>query len=80
MSFDASALSKNNKEVDVDPEGSDLRNVGISVGGMESDAETGETMETPPEGEDLGPDVAGPVADQQGATPMGAPAPAGVGM
>ena len=71
---------ENNKEVDTDPEGSDLRNVGISVGGMESDVETGETMETPPEGEELGPDVAGPVADQQGATPMGAPAPAGVGM
>lgn len=71
---------ENNKDSDIDPEGSDLRNVGISVGGMESDAEAGETMETPPEGDEMAPDVAGPVADQQGATPAGAPAPAGTGM
>lgn len=66
---------ENNKEEDQEPEGSDLRNVGVSIGGIEADEDTISSMEAPPEGEaspELG--VAGPV---QGPT-AGAP-PAGGG-
>jgi hypothetical protein len=64
---------ENNKEEDQEPEGSDLRNVGVSIGGIEADEDTISSMETPPEGEappELG--VAGPVQGPgAGAPPAG---------
>jgi hypothetical protein len=68
---------ENNKEQDQDPEGSDLRNVGVSIGGIEADEDTVESMEVPPEGaapSELG--VAGPV---QGPGAGAAPAAGGGG-
>ena len=64
---------ENNKEEDQEPEGSDLRNVGVSIGGIEADEDTISSMETPPEGAappELG--VAGPVQGPGvGAPPAG---------
>ena len=64
---------ENNKEEDQEPEGSDLRNVGVSIGGIEADEDTISSMEAPPEGEappELG--VAGPVQGPgAGAPPAG---------
>jgi hypothetical protein len=65
---------ENNKTEDVAPEGQDLRNVGVSVGDIESDEQTGEEMAAPeaPEGEEgMAPDVAGPVQSAPGAMPPG---------
>ena len=66
---------ENNKEIDVEPSGSDLRSIGVSSADISSDLETGEAAqepEAPPEG----PDVAGPVGgpDLGGGAP---PAPPG---
>lgn len=61
---------ENKKDELLEPQGSDLRNVGVSVGDIEADEQTADTLETPPEGEEMAPDVAGPVS----AAP-GAPAP-----
>ena len=64
---------ENNKEEDQEPEGSDLRNVGVSIGGIEADEDTISSMEAPPAGEappELG--VAGPVQGPgAGAQPAG---------
>jgi len=64
---------ENNKEEDQEPEGSDLRNVGVSIGGIEADEDTISSMEAPPAGEappELG--VAGPVQGPgAGAPPAG---------
>jgi hypothetical protein len=68
---------ENNKDVDIDPQGKDLRSIGISPGDIESDAETGMDMENEPEGGDEeGLDVAGPVGSAPVSGP-GTPAPAG---
>jgi len=68
---------ENNKTEDVAPEGNDLRNIGVSVGDIESDEQAGEEMEAPeaPEGEmPAAPEVAGPVQSAPGAAaPTGAP-------
>ena len=70
---------ENNKSVDIEPEGSDLRSIGVSTGDIETDQESAEAMEAPPEGEEaMGPETAGPVQDANMA--QGTPAPAGVGM
>ena len=63
------------KEQDVDPLGSDLRSVGVSVGDIESDEQLGQELENPPEEGAEGPEVAGPVtsATSQAAVPGGAP-------
>ena len=65
---------ENNETEDDTPEGQDLRNVGVSVGDIESDEQTGEEMNQPeqPEGEEMAPDVAGPVQSAPGAMPGGA--------
>jgi len=64
---------ENNKDIDVDPEGGDLRNIGISVGDIETDIGTAEEMNAPPEEELPEPEVAGPVTSAPGApTPTGA--------
>jgi len=63
---------ENHKDVDVEPQGSDLRSVGISTGDMESDTQSAEDMEAPPEepGMEQAPAVVG-------SSPAGAPAPGG---
>ena len=64
---------ENNKDIDVEPEGGDLRNIGISVGDIETDTGTAEEMNAPPEEELPGPEVAGPVTSAPGApSPTGA--------
>jgi hypothetical protein len=67
---------ENNKDVDIDPQGKDLRSIGISPGDIESDSEAAMDMENPPEGDEEGLDVAGPVGDAPVSGP-GTPAPAG---
>ena len=70
---------ENNKSVDIEPEGSDLRSIGVSTGDIETDQDTAETMEAPPEeGGEAAPETAGPVQDAT--MGQGTPAPAGVGM
>jgi hypothetical protein len=62
-----------NKEATEGPKGSDLRNIGVSVGGIEADQEIAADLETTePEGEVPGMEVTPPVA---GGTPGAAPAP-----
>jgi len=67
---------ENNKDVDIDPQGKDLRSIGISPGDIEADSEAAMDMENPPEGDEEGLDVAGPVGDAP-VTGPGTPAPAG---
>ena len=69
---------ENDKEIEIDPQGSDLRSIGVSVGDIETDTQTGEDMNAPePEGGLDGMEVAGPVsndaAGMAGNTPGGAP-------
>ena len=70
---------EHNKTEDQSPQGNDLRNIGVSVGDIESDEQTGEEMEQP-EGEEgmdqMAPEVAGPVTSAPGA-PAGGAAPGG---
>ena len=71
---------EHNKDSDIEPTGSDLRNIGVSAGDIETDMDTADTMENPPPEEGAeGPDVAGPVADAASGMPGGM-APAGNGM
>jgi hypothetical protein len=71
---------ENDKEIEVDPEGKDLRSIGISSGDIETDIQTGEEAV---DGEDMQMD---PEIDAAGQVPqpteagMGTPAPAGNGM
>jgi hypothetical protein len=75
---------ENGKNVDEETAGSDLRNVGVSAGGIDSDLETADEIENaPPEDADgqEGPDVVGPVGDAAtGGVMGGTPAPAGNAM
>jgi hypothetical protein len=69
---------ENDKEIEIEPQGSDLRSIGVSVGDIESDTQTGEDMNAPEPEDGLdGMDVAGPVgndaAGMAGNTPGGAP-------
>jgi hypothetical protein len=69
---------ENDKEIEIEPQGSDLRSIGVSVGDIESDSQTGEDMNTPEPEDGLdGMDVAGPVgndaAGMAGNVPGGAP-------
>lgn len=69
---------ENDETQDAEPQGQDLRNVGVSVGDIESDEQTGEEMnepETPAGEEPIAPEVAGPVTGALGA-PAGGAAPA----
>ena len=71
---------ENNKDDDEKPVGSDLRNVGVSIGDIEADKETGEGLEAGPEGEEAPaaePGVAGPVTGPTAGAVPGAPAPTG---
>ena len=59
---------ENDSHEEQTPTGSDLRNVGVSVGGIESDEQTADDLETPPEeGGEVAPEVAGPVSSAPGA-------------
>ena len=69
-----------NKTEDTQPQGSDLRNIGVSVGDIESDQQTADEIENAPEaGEEMAPpEVAGPVGGGVATPPVGAgatPAP-----
>ena len=69
---------ENDKEIEIEPQGNDLRSIGVSVGDIESDTQTGEDMNTPePEGGLDNMEVAGPVGNEAGGmagnTPGGAP-------
>ena len=69
-----------NKTEDTEPQGSDLRNIGVSVGDIESDQQTADEIENAPEaGEEMAPpEVAGPVGGGVATPPLGAgatPAP-----
>jgi hypothetical protein len=67
---------ENNKTEDEEPAGQDLRNIGVSVGDIETDEQSGEEMSEPesPEGEEgMAPDVAGPVQSSPGAMPPAGP-------
>jgi hypothetical protein len=71
---------ENDKEIEIDPEGKDLRSIGISSGDIETDLQTGEEAV---EGEDMqmnpeiGPAGEGPQPTEAG---VGTPAPAGNAM
>jgi len=62
---------ENDKDEDRTPEGGDLRNIGVSIGNIESDEQTADEIEqAPAEGEaPAGPEVAGPVQSAPGAMP-----------
>ena len=69
---------ENDKEIEIEPQGNDLRSIGVSVGDIESDTQTGEDMNAPElEGGLDGMEVAGPVgndaAGMAGNVPGGAP-------
>ena len=71
---------ENGKESDAEAASSDLRNIGVSAGDIDADLETADNIENAPEeGEEIGPEVAGPVTDA-GNTPGGMPAPSGNSM
>jgi hypothetical protein len=76
---------ENKKEVNVDPTGSDLRNIGVSTGDFEADQSTADEVEQgEQEGEEAaGLETAGPIANdvaaQQSTMGGGAPAPTGGG-
>jgi len=72
---------EHNKDEDIEPTGSDLRNIGVSAGDLNADLETADTIENQPEENPEGPEVAGPVVGgQAGNMPGGTPAPAGNAM
>ena len=71
---------ENGKDTDAEAASSDLRNIGVSAGDIDADLETADGIENAPEeGEEIGPEVAGPVTDA-GNTPGGMPAPSGNSM
>jgi hypothetical protein len=72
---------ENGKDTDTEASSSDLRNIGVSAGDIDSDLETAEGIENQPEeGQEAGgPEVAGPVGSA-GNAPGGMPAPSGNGM
>ncbi len=73
---------ENDKEIEVDPEGKDLRSIGISSGDIETDLQTGEeatNAEEMPADADL--EAAGQVQQPGTAVPgQNMPAPGGNGM
>jgi len=61
---------ENSEDVVNEPKGTDLRNIGVSAGDIETDIQTGEEMaETPPEGE-MAPEIAGPVGGGVATSPQ----------
>jgi hypothetical protein len=71
------------KNDNLEPQGADLRSIGVSAGDMESDLQTVDDIDTEAEEGDIAPEdgVAGPVVGPQaGGIPGGTPAPASNGM
>jgi len=65
---------ENDKEIEIEPQGNDLRSIGVSVGDIESDTQTGEDMNAPEPEEGLDDmEVAGPVGNEAGAMAGNAP-------
>ena len=62
---------ENNETEDQAPQGSDLRNVGVSVGDIETDEQTVDDIENGPTEEPMAPEMAGPVTGAPGAVPPG---------
>ena len=62
---------ENNEADDQEPQGSDLRNVGVSVGDIETDEQTVDDIENGPTEEPMAPEMAGPVTGAPGAVPPG---------
>jgi hypothetical protein len=52
---------ENNKEVDIEPKGNDLRSIGISSGDIQSDIDTGEEAEAAEQPEGEAPEIIAPV-------------------
>ena len=71
---------ENHKDVDIDPQGSDLRSIGVSAGDMDADAMSAEEMEAPPEEPGMEGGVAGPVNAAMPGAPAAGGAPGGTGM
>lgn len=71
---------ENNKEVEVEPQGSDLRSIGISSGDIETDISTGEEAEQGEQEMASGEDIAAAQVPQPGQQGPGTPAPAGNAM
>jgi hypothetical protein len=71
---------ENKKEVDMSPQGSDLRNIGVSTGDFDADQTIADEIDAGEETETGGPEVAGPVGSQGAdAVPGGPAGPAGGG-
>ena len=74
---------ENNKEIEIDPQGKDLRSIGISAGDIETDTTTGEEALAGDENAEVNPelDAAGQVQKPAEAVPgQNMPAPGGTGM
>jgi hypothetical protein len=71
---------ENDKEIEIDPKGRDLRSIGISSGDIETDIQTGEEAELGAQEEASGEDIAASQVPQPAEAGMGTPAPAGNGM
>ena len=52
---------ENNKEVDIEPKGNDLRSIGISAGDIQTDIDTGEEAEAAEQPEGEAPEIIAPV-------------------
>jgi hypothetical protein len=62
---------ENDKEVDIDPQGSDLRSIGVSVGDMDADEQLGAELENP-EAQGENPEVVAPVSTPTAGNQAGA--------
>ena len=71
---------ENNKEIDVEPQGNDLRSIGISSGDIETDIQTGEEAEQGEQEPATGEELAGLQVPQPATQGPGTPAPAGNAM
>lgn len=67
---------ENSDDTSEGPKGADLRNIGVSVGDIETDIQTGEEMAEPPAEEEPAPEVAGPVGGGVTTGPGSAPSAA----
>ena len=71
---------ENDKEIEIDPEGRDLRSIGISSGDIETDIQTGEEADMGELDPASGEDIAASQVPQPAEAGMGTPAPGGNGM
>ena len=68
---------ENNKEVDIEPKGNDLRSIGISSGDIQSDIDTGEEAEAAEQPEGEAPETIAPVNTPTPGSPEAAASGAG---